>query len=186
MDEHIIDKSKYEVISKYGVTLTRLKREDIEMLRCWRNDPKISQYMGTHQHITSEAQIKWFEETDKRNDIFNFIVSYKGEKIGFVCIKNVDYVKKTGEPGVFIYHEEKLNPIIPYYISFISGHFYFDILKLEYLTIHIVNTNKRAIRFNKSLGAILQNGQNSMKNQLYYSCKNDFNEKMKNILNYIE
>ena len=32
-------------VIKYGVCLNRLTETDIELVRNWRNDPKISQYM---------------------------------------------------------------------------------------------------------------------------------------------
>ena len=45
---------------KYGVKLERLTADKIELVRNWRNDPKISQYMEFRDHITAEMQKKWF------------------------------------------------------------------------------------------------------------------------------
>ena len=37
---------------KYGITLKRLTVDKIELVRNWRNDPKISQYMEFRDYIT--------------------------------------------------------------------------------------------------------------------------------------
>ena len=38
------------ILEGYGVKLHRLTEEKIELLRRWRNDPKIQQYMGYREH----------------------------------------------------------------------------------------------------------------------------------------
>ena len=46
------------VIEGYGVKLKRLTHDKIELLRQWRNDPKIQQYMIYREEITPEMQEK--------------------------------------------------------------------------------------------------------------------------------
>jgi hypothetical protein len=53
---------------KYGVKLERLTADKIELVRNWRNDPKISQYMEFRDHITAEMQKKWFASVDNENN----------------------------------------------------------------------------------------------------------------------
>jgi len=40
--------------SRYGITLKELQRDEIEMVRQWRNDPKIAGLMLDQTHITEE------------------------------------------------------------------------------------------------------------------------------------
>ena len=47
-------------IKKYGVTLEKLTHQKIEIVRQWRNDPKIDKYMEFHEEITPQMQENWF------------------------------------------------------------------------------------------------------------------------------
>ncbi len=40
------------ILENYGVRLKRLTHDKIELLRQWRNDPKIQQYMFYREYIT--------------------------------------------------------------------------------------------------------------------------------------
>ena len=44
------------IISRYGINLVRVQKEHIEMIRVWRNDPKIRDHMFFKSEITSEMQ----------------------------------------------------------------------------------------------------------------------------------
>ncbi|MDZ7743378.1 MAG: hypothetical protein U5Q03_16975 [Bacteroidota bacterium] len=41
---------------KYGISLNRLKEDDIELVRKWRNSRKINQFMEYREEITPEMQ----------------------------------------------------------------------------------------------------------------------------------
>ena len=55
-------------------------------------------------------QEKWFEKINNDNN-FYFIIEYEGREVGMINIKDVDYEKRTGEPGMFLYDDDlwKLN-----------------------------------------------------------------------------
>ncbi len=136
---------------KYGVTLKRLTVDKIELVRNWRNDPKISQYMEFRDYITPEMQVKWFAKIDNENNYY-FIIDYKGSEIGLTNVKDVDYAKKTGEGGIFIYDDSFLNSDVPFRVIFALNDFCFDELHLEKMIAHIMSDNKHAIDFNRVLG----------------------------------
>lgn len=137
--------------SKYGVTLRRLTADKIELVRHWRNDPKISQYMEYREHITAEMQKKWFAKVD--NDCnYYFIICFDGKEIGLTNVKDVNRAEGTGEGGIFIYEDEYLNTDVPFRVIFALNDFCFDELKLESMVAHIMSDNKRAVDFNVLLG----------------------------------
>lgn len=137
--------------SKYGVILKRLTEDKIELVRQWRNDPKISQYMEYREHITAEMQKKWFAKVDNGQNYY-FIICYKGQEIGLTNVKDVDFAAKTGEGGIFIYEDSYLNTDVPFRVIFALNDFCFDELMLESMVAHIMSDNKRAIDFNLLLG----------------------------------
>lgn len=146
------------VLEGYGVTLRRLTHDKIEMLRQWRNDPKIQQYMFYRDYITPEMQERWFAKMDKKCN-FYFIIEYEGKEVGCVNIKDINWETKTGEPGIFIYDDEYLNGDVSIRASFVLTDFVFITLGLVLLKGHILPDNKRAVRFNKALGYSIFNAE---------------------------
>ena len=73
-------------ISNFDVSLELLTEDKIEMVRQWRNDPKIQQYMEYRDEITPEMQVKWFKKLNNGKDNFYFIIKYKEEEIGLINV----------------------------------------------------------------------------------------------------
>jgi len=170
--------------SKYGITLSRLTYDDIELVRKWRNSPEISQFMEFRDHITPAMQEKWFASLDDKTNFF-FIPIYKNEKIGLVDIKKIDWVEKIGEAGIFIYSIELQNSLIPLAVNMSALDFDFYELGLRLIKAHVLKSNKRAIKFNKAFGFELQGDQENVNNQLYLLNKNNYEkhtERFKKIL----
>jgi len=136
---------------RYGIKLHRLTSDKLELVRNWRNDPKISQYMFFKEYITPEMQLEWFSKINNDSNYY-FIAEYNKEEIGLANIKNVDKEKKNGEGGIFIYKDEYLNTDVPFRVAFCNTDFAFEELKLDHIYAQIVAENKRAVRFNKALG----------------------------------
>ncbi|MCL2651725.1 MAG: GNAT family N-acetyltransferase [Candidatus Azobacteroides sp.] len=172
-------------LEKYGVILHRLTHDKIEMVRNWRNDPKILKYMEFREYITPEMQEKWFQKINNDNNFF-FIIEYEGKEIGLVNGKNIDYEQKTSEGGLFIYDDDYLNSDVPFRVSLCSSDFGFETLNLEKVFIHILSDNKRAIKYNLMLGFELQPNQENIRNQLYFQTKENYFKKralIKRLLN---
>ena len=146
-------------LNRYGVTLNRLTINKIELVRNWRNDPKISEYMFFNDYITQEMQVKWFNSIN--NDLnYYFIAVYKDEEIGLCNIKNIDKEKKCGEGGIFVYVDKYVGTEVPFRVNFCLLDFAFEVLKLDYVYGRMLPSNKHAIRFNKFLGANIESSVN--------------------------
>lgn len=154
------------VLEGYGVKLKRLTYDKIEMLRQWRNDPKIQQYMIYRETITPEMQERWFQKINNDHN-FYFIIEYDGKEIGCINIKDVDYEKKCGESGVFIYDDKFLSTDISYRAHLVMFDYVYEILKLKFTYSHILSGNSRAIRFAEFLGS-KKDEVNSNENRLTY------------------
>lgn len=141
----------YFELENYGVKLKRLTHDKIEMLRQWRNDPKIQQYMFYRQEITPEMQERWFANLDKTRN-FYFIIEVNGEEIGLINVKDIDHEKKCGEAGVFIYVDAYLSTDVAYRAHLVMFDYIYDSLKLSYTYSHILPDNPKAYRFAEFLG----------------------------------
>lgn len=140
------------ILTGYGVTLRRLTHDKIEMLRQWRNDPKIQQFMIYREYITPEMQEKWFEKINNDNN-FYFIIEYEGREVGMINIKDVDYEKKTGETGMFLYDDKLWNLDVGMRASLCLNDFIWNTLDLEYTYGHILASNKRALNYSLLFGS---------------------------------
>jgi len=86
---------------KYGITLERLREEDIELVRQWRNSDPVRLNMKYREIISPEKQREWFNSINNVN--FHYvIIQYRGEKIGLLNDKNIDWETLTSETGIFI------------------------------------------------------------------------------------
>lgn len=141
------------LLNGYGVTLKRLTHDKIELVRNWRNNPKIQQTMFFQDYITPEMQEKWFSRINNENNYY-FIVEYNNEEIGLINIKDIDYEKKTGETGVFIYEDRYLGTDISYRAHLVMFDYIFEHIRLENTYAHIRKDNNIAIRFSIFLGAL--------------------------------
>lgn len=142
-------------IEKYGVELTRLTYDKIELVRQWRNSEHVRRYMIFQDEITPEMQKKWFATID--NDFnYYFVISYNGEDIGLSNVKDIDSTYSKGEVGIFIANLQWLCSDIPVRVALCGTDFCFEQLGLEELNIHIRKDNERAIRFNMAFGFVEQ------------------------------
>ena len=172
------------VIEEYGVKLKPLKANDLELVRRWRNDPKIAGFMEFRDYITEDMQIKWFEKINKGHNYF-YITEFEKKDIALANIKDVDFKHKTGEGGLFIWDDNYIDSIISYKITYAMYDFAFEKLGLKQIECHILPDNKRAIDYNKSLGFNLQPNQDLILSQLYRLTKDDYYAKKNKFLKYV-
>lgn len=172
------------IIDNYGIELKQLTKNKIELLRMWRNDPKISQYLITRTYITPEMQAKWFQSISN-SKCYYFMINCQGEDIGLVNLKDIDYEKKCAEPGIFIYEDNYLNGDISFRAALNNMDFAFDVLRLESLYGYVLKENRRARRFNSALGYTVAPNQEDESIQLYRVSKDQYyiaREKIRSIL----
>ncbi|HPM03994.1 MAG TPA: GNAT family N-acetyltransferase [Candidatus Cloacimonadota bacterium] len=162
-------------LNDYDIILRRLREDHLELVRNWRNDPKISGFMEFRDYITPEMQRKWFQKINNENNYY-FIIEYLKHKIGLINVRDIDYQKMEGEAGIFIYEEEWLNSTVSFQATLCLYDFCFEKLGLVRLIAHIINDNKRAIKFNKMIGFKLAKHQETIFNQLYTLTYDDYLE----------
>jgi hypothetical protein len=158
---------------KYGITLERLKEEDIELVRQWRNSDAVRLNMNFREIISPEQQMKWFESINTVSYHY-VLIHYQGEKIGLLNDKNIDWEARTSETGIFIGRPEFFHTYVPYLVSVagIETLFYFFNWKKQFA--HVMRSNANAVRYNLELGYRLCEGQEETEYQLYELTKESF------------
>ncbi len=162
---------------KYGLTLKRLTKEDIELLRIWRNSESVNRFMEYRKYITPEMQEKWFESINNPNN-FYYIIIYNDEKIGLINDKGFDrFGKATSEAGLFIAVDKYKNTFVPVLASLILLEVSFFYLGGKDSYIRILKDNISSIKYNTRLGYELCPNQENVENQLYVLTPERFKEK---------
>lgn len=173
-------------ITKYGVTLRPLTHDKIEMLRQWRNNPKIQQYMEYREEITPDMQEQWYQKISNSGKDFYFIIEVDNKEIGCINIRDVDWEKLEGEPGIFIWDDDYLDSDAPTRASFAMGQFVWDELGLKREIIHVQRDNTRAINYNVSMGFRLSEGQENVYNQEYTLTRGTKTKRSELLKKYLE
>ena len=97
-----------ESFSRYGITLLRLRREDNEILRSWRNNPYNAMQMREQagRKIGQEEQKAWFERIKNSKNAFYFIEINEPENAFKIIDKILDNPDKLyAEKLPYLMHE---------------------------------------------------------------------------------
>lgn len=137
--------------NRYGLALVRLEQKDIEMLRSWRNEPKVVENMEFQTYISPEMQNEWFKRINNINNFF-FLIKKEEQWIGMIHLSDINYEIKTTKSGILIGNPSYLNTSIPVFSSIALLNFAFYDLGLEEIFIKINKANKKALKYNQHLG----------------------------------
>jgi RimJ/RimL family protein N-acetyltransferase len=139
------------IISKYGISLVRVRQEHIEMIRRWRNDPKIRDYMFFKSEITIEMQQDWFKSVSNDQN-FYFMVCPAEQPIGLISISSIDYEHQKAFAGLFIYDDHFLGTDVPVRSSLCLLDVFFTYTGIITLYAKVRDSNVIADQYNTSLG----------------------------------
>lgn len=155
------------ILEQYGVRLVRIQEKDIELVRYWRNQSDIANYMEYRNYITPEAQVKWFHSVNNKFNYY-FIIEFEGKQVGLINTKNYDPDLGFGEGGIFIWDKDYIHSFAAVFASLCLLNFMLvKIAVCKISRIRILRNNLGAIQYNKLLGYKLMPGQDDVENQMY-------------------
>lgn len=150
-----------KVLHGYGMTLEPVREAHLELLRRWRNDPVINQFMLTKQEITSAQQIAWFKRLANIDSQQHFVICYKNTPIGAANIKeqqnlpimNLSQREKLRlEPGLYLGEEKFRNNVLAFVPSLLLMDYCFEQLMVQKLYATVHEDNQAALTYNQKLG----------------------------------
>ncbi len=139
------------IIRNFGIILSQLTLEDIELVRYWRNSKEISKVMEYQKFITEEEQKKWFHSLNPHSD-FYFLINYKGVKVGLIHTSHINWKDKTADAGLFVWDKNYLGTHIPVLASLAMLECFFENFGLKKYFAKVGRENSIAIRYNLTLG----------------------------------
>lgn len=133
------------------VELRKLKHEDIQLVRSWRNSPEVSSYMYNESYITEEDQERWFKNLDKEKSRY-WVITYNNKKLGLASITGIDrtlqscywafYLGDTSVRGAGIGAKVEYNVI----------EYVFSELALNKLRCEVFVSNDKVIKMHEKFG----------------------------------
>lgn len=145
----------------YNVELKAIKQQDLELLRNWRNDPQVSQFMLSQELISAEQQLAWFKKIQRDDSQYHWMIYYKNQPIGSANIKAIYqgqtlHNATTIEPGLYIADERYRGNLLAFAPTLLINDYCFDQLKVKQLHAVVKQTNQAALNYNQKLGYKIQ------------------------------
>lgn len=138
------------IIRKYGLELREVQREDLEMIRQYRNTDVIKNKMVYRQQISREQQQAWFKEIQTVKH-FYFLIYKDDSAIGLINGKNINFEKGSSEGGIFVWNEDRnYETSITASIILNDWNFFINEFKVNYA--QVLKSNKKAIIYNQFMG----------------------------------
>lgn len=148
-------------ITRFGITLSRLTFDDIELVRNHRNSPQISKFMENRAYISPEQQINWFNGINNDNNLY-YLILHNNNKIGLINTANINWNENTGFGGVFVWNTQYWDTPTTVMALLALMDTNFMLFSLNQTFIKVLQNNKRANQYNKAIGyELLPNQQNN-------------------------
>lgn len=159
--------------------LRKLQISDIELLRMFRNEKRISKHLINQAYISKSEQIDWFKSIDWESSYYWMII-FDNKDRGIIYINNFNADKDSIETNIFIFQEQdKGNPEFIRALWIIS-YLCFEKFNIKMLQSKIQVENLPAIEIDKFFGF---KEVNKNKELIFFECsKFDFTKNSKRIL----
>jgi RimJ/RimL family protein N-acetyltransferase len=136
---------------RFGVTLRRLERNHLEIVRRWRNSDWVRPNMRHRSVVEPGDQARWFEGLDPRNDWY-FMAHVSDAAFALFHLKAVDWTRETAESGGFVGDPAFIGRPEPAQATLALMDFAFLLLSLDSLEAQYQTALPRIMRFNDQLG----------------------------------
>ncbi|CAH0994321.1 Spermidine N(1)-acetyltransferase [Emticicia aquatica] len=134
------------------IVLTPLIKEDIELVRTWRNSPEVAQYMYTEDEISTEQQEAWFEKVKNDETSKYWVIEYDNKKIGLASITGINKVLGSCYWAFYLGTDVPRGGGIGSKIEFNVLEYVFNDLKLNKLRCEVMIFNDKVISMHEKFG----------------------------------
>jgi UDP-4-amino-4,6-dideoxy-N-acetyl-beta-L-altrosamine N-acetyltransferase len=134
------------------VILKSITKDDIEMIRNWRNSPEVSTYMYSDSIITIEQQEKWFEKISKEKNSIYWLIEYNGRNLGLASLTDIDKKLSSCYWAFYLGDLSVRGAGIGAKIEFNVLEYVFNTLKLNKLRCEVFVNNDKVIKMHEKYG----------------------------------
>ena len=139
------------IIKCADIILQTIESNDIEMLRNWRNDSQVRQYLLSNELISPEDQQKWFRSLDPKTSIY-FLLKIEDKPAGLVYANHIDTAKRSFEGSIFIGEKQYFETHYPIKAILLLSFYFFEKLNFQKSYSTVNKKNKAALDMDKRFG----------------------------------
>ena len=154
------------------VNLRKITLDDTYKIVNWRNQDFVLENFIDRRLISIESHNKYFEKRIISGLVDQFIIVCDGKDIGSTFLRDIDYVKKQAEFGIFIGEKEYLSKGIGTIACSLILEYGFNILGLEKIFLRVLKNNTRAQKSYLKSGFIIDDSignEEEKTNELFMS-----------------
>ncbi|PML80972.1 UDP-4-amino-4,6-dideoxy-N-acetyl-beta-L-altrosamine N-acetyltransferase [Enterovibrio norvegicus] len=133
-----------------AVSLRPMTKDDLDVVRQWRNAPETREKMFTTHEIKPDEHAVWFERVQRDNTKRFYVVSIEGADIGMVSFTDINQDSGCAEWGFY------KAPNAPAGIGLVMLHaalnHAFDTLSLKQVTSRVLTINPKVLHLHNKLG----------------------------------
>ncbi|MFT3982338.1 MAG: GNAT family protein [Lachnospiraceae bacterium] len=135
-----------------------ITEEDTDLVLRWRNSDFVRSNFIYQPLITREEHLIWLNTKVNTGQVIQFIILEKavGRAIGSVYLRDIDYVAKKAEYGIFIGEESACGKGYGTEAAGTMISFAFKELELQKLTLRVLAKNVRAIKSYEKAGFLVK------------------------------
>ena len=146
-----------EYLSGYQIELRQVSQDDLDLVRQWRNDPNVAQFMLSQQTISQEQQQAWYNKICSDPSQAHYMICYKSQRIGVIniraCYQHEDLANARAiEPGLYIGFEKYRNNLLAFAPTLLINDYCFDTLQVSTLKAVVKSDNQAALNYNLKMG----------------------------------
>ena len=132
--------------------MTRLRKDDLEMVMEWRMRPYITQYMNTDPLLTMDKQIRWYNKIKDSKEQIYWIIRYHSRPIGLISVFDIDRINSRCSWGYYIADKDARSLKLAMYLEWNLYDYVFDVLSLHKLCNETFAENKAVIKLHIMCG----------------------------------
>jgi UDP-4-amino-4,6-dideoxy-N-acetyl-beta-L-altrosamine N-acetyltransferase len=133
------------------IVLRKLTKDDIELVRNWRNSKEVSSYMYTETYITKEGQLKWFNNIDWDKFIY-WIIEFNGKSLGLASVNSIDRTLQSCYWAFYLGDTSVRGAGIGAKVEYNVLNFVFEELELNKLRCEVFLHNDKVIKMHEKYG----------------------------------
>ena len=141
-------------MGKTIVSLRKITESDIPFIVKWRNSAFVSNNFVIRNAFTEENQKEWINNVVAKGKAIQYIILHDNSPIGSVYIRDIDYIHRKGEFGIFIGERDFAGKGAGLIATRDILQIAFDELKLHRVYLRVFTDNISAIKTYEKAGFI--------------------------------
>lgn len=148
-------------ITAFGITCKLLCRNELPLVFQWRNSDDVRYFMEDDRFVSNEILNFWFSSICKKTSIFPYIVFLENTPCGYMEIKNIDYIEKIGELGIFLFGKKYFGTSVAQKVA-LCWEILMKNIGIKTCISRIHGNNFRSIKFFQKIGGVFRYKEGNM------------------------